>query len=110
MRINLSPMRPLPGQDETLTIIKTGDMLTVNGEAFDLSGIPEGGTLPAGVVPCEWISGAIERVNGELRLTLVLPHGPNPSEAVAFPAPLIDPPDGDLVLPRDHAEAENVEA
>ena len=36
-----------------------------------------------------------------LGLTLVLPHGPNPSQAVAFPDPIIDPPDGEIQLPRD---------
>ncbi|MCY1377653.1 hypothetical protein D9M69_652360 [compost metagenome] len=52
-------------------------------------------------MPCEWIVGPIERIGSQLRLTLILPHGANPSEAVAFPAVLDNPPDGALTLPLD---------
>lgn len=99
MRISLSPQR----RDDAVTIVKQGDVLTVNDEPFDFSGLPEGATIPAGEIPCEWIAGPVERVAGELHLTLILPHGPNPSEAVAFPAPIIDPPDGPLALAVDPA-------
>jgi len=60
-----------------------------------------GATIPAGEVPCKWITGPVERIDGQIHLTLILPHGPNPSMAVAFPAPIIDPPDGDIALPFD---------
>jgi len=109
MQISLSPMR----SDVTLTVVKNADVLTINGEAFDFTDLPDGATIPAGDVPCEWIVGPVERVAGWVRLTLVLPHGANPSEAVAFPRPLINPPDGALVLPADEPtrkEVANVEA
>lgn len=105
MRVSFSPQR----RDGILAVSKLGDILTVNGEAFDFSLVPDGATVPAGEVPCEWIVGPIERIEGDLQLTLLLPHSPKPSAAVAHPAPLIDPPDGQLAIPRDEEPA-NVEA
>ena len=95
MRIDLVPQR----RDDALTISRSGDALTINGAAFDFSALPDGATLPAGEVPCEWIVGPIERVAGELHLTIVLPHGAAPAADVAFPVPIIDPPDGEIALP-----------
>jgi hypothetical protein len=97
MKIALSPSR----RDDTLTVVKAGDVLTINGAAFDFSALPDGATIPNGEIPCEWIISPVERISGELHLTLILPHGANPSEAVAFPAALNNPPDGELALPFD---------
>lgn len=96
MHITLIPQR----RDDTLTVSKSGDTLTINGTPFDFSVIPDGATLPASAVDCEFITGNIERINGVLQISLILPHGPNPSQAVAFPAPLINPLDGVLELPQ----------
>jgi len=97
MQISLSPIR----SDEELSVSKAGDVLTINGDVFDFSEVPDGATVLAEGVPCDWIIGPVERVDGELRLTLLLPHGSNPSPEVAFPEPMINPPDGQLDLPRD---------
>lgn len=97
MRVSFSPQR----RDDTLAVTKSGDVVTINGEAFDFSDLPDGATIPAGDVPCEWIFGPVERIGGDLHLTLTLPHGSNPSAAVAFPVPLINPPDGPLAIPFD---------
>lgn len=35
MIIKLSPYAPLPGSDEHLSLSRAGDVLTVNGQAFD---------------------------------------------------------------------------
>lgn len=101
MRVSFSPQR----REGPLLVTKFGDILTINGEAFDLSILPDGATIPAGGVPCSWIAGPVERIGGDLHLTLILPHGPNPSEAVAFPAPLVNPPDGALAIPNDEDAA-----
>ena len=95
MTINLSPQR----RDDTLTVAKAGDVLTINGTEFDFSQVPDGGLLPRDAVNCEWIVSDVERVDGELVLTLLLPHGANASEAARFPEPLTDVPDGVVVLP-----------
>ena len=41
MQITLSPCRGLPGQPETALSV-AGDVLSVDGNAFDLSGLAEG--------------------------------------------------------------------
>ncbi|MNE82119.1 hypothetical protein D3C80_1788160 [compost metagenome] len=102
MQINLSPQR----RDDALTVSKSGEVLTINGDQFDFSSLPEGATIPAGNVPCEWIVGPVERISGEIHLTLILPHGSNPSAAVAFPEPIINPADGVIAVPFDPPAAE----
>jgi hypothetical protein len=97
MHITLSPVR----LDGTLTASLSGDVLTLNSETFDFSQLPEGGTLPAEAIASDWITGPVSRVNGELHLTLRLPHGPNPSQAVAFPEPIHVTEDGPIPLPTD---------
>ena len=96
MKINLSPQR----RDDLLTVIKQGDTLTINGTAYDFIQLPDGGTLPADAVDCEFVIGTVERIDGELELTLLLPHGANASEAARFPQPIINPADGELELPK----------
>jgi len=53
MNINLSPQR----RDDTLTITKNGDVLTINGTDYDFTQLPDGGTLPAEAVDCEFVIG-----------------------------------------------------
>lgn len=102
MKISLSPMR----RDDTLTVEKTGDRLRINDELFNFGPLPDGATINAGVTPCDWIVGPVKRVNGEIVLTLILPTGPSPSQAVAFPEPLTNVPDGLVVLPFDPPPAQ----
>lgn len=97
MHIKLNPQR----RDDQITVIKQGDTLTIDGEVFDLSVIPEGATLPADAISSEYFSGPVERIDGVLQLTLTLPHGANPVEAVAFPADIINPADGEIALPKN---------
>lgn len=96
MIINLSPSR----SDAILTASKQGDVLTINGDVFDFSMIPDGATLPATAVLGGYFTGDINRVGGVLSLTLIAPHGSNPSQAAAFPSPLTNPSDGVLELPQ----------
>jgi len=95
MIINLRPAR----SDDLLTANRSGDTLTLNGLFFDFALLPDGATLPAGAADSNWIVGPVERINGKLHITLRLPHGPNPPHYVAFPQPIIDPPDGPISLP-----------
>lgn len=97
MRVLFSPQR----RDDTLEIIKQGDVLTINGEVFDFTDLPDGGTLPREAVDCEWLSSAVERIEGDIHLTLLLPHGPNPSQDVAFPETLLNPANGTVQVPHD---------
>lgn len=96
MKITLSPQR----REDSLTVIKQGDILTINEVVYDFTQLPDGADLPAGAVDCEFITGTVSRVNGELELTLLLPTGADASEAARFPQPIIDPVDGELELPQ----------
>lgn len=95
MKIILSPQR----RDDTLIAVKSGDVLTLNSVRFDLSLIGEGDTLPYDAIHSQWLPGNIERVNGELTLTLLFPNPSNYSQAQAFPSPLLNVPDGVVVFP-----------
>ena len=97
MKISLSPQR----RDDTLTVVKTGDRLRINGDLFNFNPVSEGATIKASDIPCDWICGDVTRINGEIELTLILPHGANPSEAVAFPVALENVQDGVVALPFD---------
>ena len=96
MKITFSPQR----SDDILTITKHGDTLTINGTAYDFSVIPEGATLPKDATDCAWLASDVERINGVLHLTLLLPHGKDASHAARFPQPIINPADGVLELPQ----------
>ncbi|NWA68007.1 hypothetical protein [Pseudomonas reactans] len=96
MIINLSPNLDAPA----LTVKKKGDVLTINGEVFDFSPLPDGATLPASAMECESILGDVERVNGELNITLLLPITPDSSGAARFPSPIIRPANGLLEFPK----------
>lgn len=103
MYITLSPQR----LDATLVASVVGDVITLNGEPFDFTQLPEGSSLPADAIESNHFVGPVERINGELRLTLRLPHGPNPPQHVAFPEPIHVTQDGPVQLPT--AEVENVD-
>ena len=94
MNINLSPIR----SDDSLTVVKAGEVLTINGTAYDLSVIPVGATLPN---PGDPFAGDIDRdAAGTLSLTLLCPHGADPSQAQAFPDTIVNPADGEIALPQ----------
>jgi len=97
MRISFTPQR----RDETLTVTREGDVLTINGEVYDFSALPNGGMLPVEAINSDWIVSHVVRTDDGLALTLLLPHGLDPSAAVAFPEVLVNPGDGVLAIPFD---------
>lgn len=96
MRITFSPIR---SDILMLEAVKSGDTLTVNGILFDFSQLQEGATLPADAIGSPMCCGPAERIGGELQVTLLLPIGPNPSQAQAFPQPITVTVDGPVPLP-----------
>ncbi|MBN2628949.1 MAG: hypothetical protein JXR75_00250 [Rhodobacteraceae bacterium] len=70
MILTLSPCR----LDAALTAEIDGETITLNGQAVDLSGVVEGMPVRAETLGCIWITGQIERRDGTLHLTLILPH------------------------------------
>jgi hypothetical protein len=96
MIIKLSPVRT----DKTLTVIKSGSTLTVNGEIFDFSQMGDGDTLPSSAILSEWFAGDIDKAGGELTLTLFFPNPWNYSPEQAFPVDLLNVPDGPVIFPQ----------
>lgn len=95
MKISLSPQR----RDDTLTVFKAGNVLSINGESFDFSRMVEGDTLPRAAISSAWFAGDVSMVGGELELTLLLPIPDNYSQEQAFPVPITNVGDGQVVLP-----------
>lgn len=95
MLINLSPIR----DDRTLEVSKVGDALTINGIPYDFTQLPDGATLPNEAIGCEWIVSDVHRVNGQIELTILLPHGADASHEARFPQPINMTNDGQVVLP-----------
>ncbi|URD40642.1 tail fiber assembly protein [Pseudomonas sp. BYT-5] len=95
MIIKLSPGL----SDNTLSVSRLGDMLTLNNVALDFAQLPEGATLPAEAVSSEWVLDPIKREGGKLIVSLRLPHALDAPQSALFPDDIIDPPDGPVTLP-----------
>lgn len=93
MYISFSPQR----RDDTLTLERTApDRIRINGELFNFGPLADGDELPVGAVPCEWIVGPVQRIDGEIHLALILPHGANPTRDQAFPESIHVTEDGPI--------------
>lgn len=95
MIIKLSPVR----SDLSLTVVRAGDRLDINGVSLDFSRLADGSTLPAEAVSSSFIVAPVERVNGDLVVTLMLPHDADAPESARFPIDIHDPADGPVRLP-----------
>jgi hypothetical protein len=95
MIIKLTSVR----NDESLAVVVAGDVLTVNGQAFDFSQVGQGDTLPRQAIKSPWFDADVERVDGQLVVTLLLPIPANYSPEQAFPVPLLNVPDGAVQFP-----------
>lgn len=82
MKIRFSPIR----MDTSLDAFLTEETLTLNGVDYDFSHIEEGQSDEDH--NCYWVIGGVSRVDGELELTLLLPHGGNPPNETIFPQPV----------------------
>jgi len=51
----------LQRREDRLAITKADDLLTINDEMFDFSAVPDGATLPAEAIGCQWI-GDVKRL------------------------------------------------
>ncbi len=101
MHISLSPVR----MTTALVAVIKGDVLVLNGEAFDFSPLPEGAVLPAAAMGSAWFAGPVERIGGALHLSLILPHGANAPAQTRFPSP-VTAGDGPVDLPPHDMETD----
>lgn len=95
MIIKLSPVR----SDLSLVVTKSGDTLVINGKAYDLGRLSEGATLPAEAIGDGFLIAPVERIDGSLVVTLMLPHGADAPEEARFPVDIVNPADGPVLLP-----------
>lgn len=101
-------------RDDFVIVGKVGETLTVNGDVLDFAALlPSDGAIPdyesdEPRQAHEFVREA-KRVGGELTVTLILPHGPNPDEDEAFPALSDNAPDG-IVIDQPAVAAAKVEA
>lgn len=93
MHLTLSPVR----MDTVLTASRCGDVLTLNGQAYDFSDLSEGESRPE--PDCPYLMGPVVRVGGVLRMTLLLPHGARPPQETLFPQSILMAEDGPIPLP-----------
>ena len=82
MKIKLSPAR----MDEQLDATVSGDSITVNGTSINFGPLLNGETLPNEAINNKWIAGDVHRIDSEIHLTLVLPHGAAAPQETRFPA------------------------
>lgn len=97
MIIKLSPAT----SNAKLEIIKQGDVLSINGKTLDFGRLPDGATLPSEAIGCDWIQGPVDRIAGQVVLTVTMPHSAIAGAHSRFPADIVNPPDGRVSLPTD---------
>lgn len=95
MIIHLSPQY----RHDTLEIAVRGDVLTINGEDLDFGQLDEGSVLPRGAVGSEWVASDVTRTDGEIVLTLILPHNAGANDAARYPQPIRVGVNGPVTLP-----------
>lgn len=81
MKIKFSPCR----MNETLISSVYGDTLVLNGVSFDFSPLQDGDLLPRVAVGSQWVASDVERVGGEICLTILIPHGVDAPRETLFP-------------------------
>ena len=96
MQITLSPCRGLPGQPETALSV-AGDVLTVDGTAFDLSEVAEGDVAtPLGEHP---FVGTITRTAGVICCTVLVSLGDDADPNQPDSPWIVAAQDGPLTIP-----------
>lgn len=97
MNISFSPHRDA----QPITVSKAGDVLTINGETFDFSPLPDASALPVEAIGSAYFAADVARASGVLSVNLAIPFRPSSPESVRFPAPIIAAADGPLAIPTD---------
>lgn len=95
MKINLSPARG----DETLTLSVEGNVVILNGEAYDLGFLNEGESISHEVFGSKWLTDKVSMIDGQLELSVILPYGPGAPESTRYPSPIVVLTDGPVDLP-----------
>lgn len=100
MHLHFTPIR----YDLPLVIERFGDLLRLNGWAFDFTALAEGEIwqveqfLPADCPLAEIFAAPVSRKNGVVELSLLLPHGPEAGAELLYPKPQRPAPEGRIVF------------
>lgn len=81
MKLKFSPC----SMDDRLEASVSGDTLYLNGVPFDFSPLQAGDILPIEAMGSKWIASSVERIDGEIHLTIVIPHGPDAVDETLTP-------------------------
>lgn len=95
MKITLTPQL----RADTLSLSSQSDVLTVNGTEYDFTPLAEGATLPRAAVTLNLLASDVTRIDGEVCLSLILPHGPDAPPEALFPQPVTVTEPGPIPLP-----------
>lgn len=106
MKLRMYPQR---WDNEPYELVKLGDSVFINGEEFDFSSMLEGAELPANAIASKWFMSKMERIDGDIELTMLYPIPANYSPEQANPIFLVDLPDGVVVLPEPLPEPEQIQ-
>ena len=93
MKINLIPQI----NSNILKLSKKGDVLSINGEKYDFSSLKDGEYINAADIPNDFIFNRVERVGGEIVLSVIFPYTFS-SKNVEL-EPIIVTKDGNIELP-----------
>ena len=107
MHLTISPAAGLPGDPETVADV-SGDVLTLDGVAYDLSAVPEGGEAIPGGDDHPFI-GSITRTGGEIGATIRWTYGPGadrnqPTDPAHWQVSIVDGPVPSPIVKAEAAE------
>lgn len=103
--IKQSPVRPAGTAETRFVVAIRGSVIVINDEPFDFAFMEKGSTLPREAVDSPHFCSEVTcDDSGTISLTLLVPIGPAPTDAEAFPPTLNVNTDGtviDIHLPAD---------
>lgn len=100
--ITLSPVRA----DGSMTLSKSGAILTIDGTEYDFGPLEDGDALPREAVECDRLASDVTRLGDTISLALVLPHGGNAPEETRFAEAHMVTEDGSVAMPPYDVEPE----
>ena len=80
-----------------LTVVKSGEVYTINGNEYDFTQLADGDYLPDGATDCEYILGEVIRDGADLNMTLLCPYSGHGTQSERYPSQVDNTSDGVLI-------------
>ncbi|MGU3577107.1 hypothetical protein ACLBWZ_16450 [Brucellaceae bacterium C25G] len=94
-KITLSPQY----SNAILTVVKSGNVLTINGTPYDFTPLNDGDEIPSEAITNDLIIGGITKREGVVSITMVMPYSNiNAPEHIRFPVPIMLVEDGEVIF------------